>query len=216
MPTAHEHDPYPIQLPDAIQRRVDEMKARDRAYRFFLFIRVVISVAAGIATALYLFAMLNSAKAESIDGGFFAISTDTEFGPCHVTGVIDKQKFLQEVPNLQKFGTLNPDLNQTYINTKPTTLTIVFTTMLAAGVTKETFENNPSVNFCSFFMNVKEADVYGHKMEKKILSYAFDRATFEKINWDQFEPKNMMKVAQKFSFTAEMIRRVEIEEREGR
>lgn len=143
----------------------------------------------------------------------FTTSTSIDHGPCRVTSTLDKQAFLQKVPALQALGMLNPDLTMADINTKPAMLAAAFAMQMTPVVTKETFENNPSVNICSFVVNLKEANVYGHTVDDNILSYSFDRATFDKINWDQFDATNMPKVAQRFLLNPEMMARVDTEAR---
>jgi hypothetical protein len=146
--------------------------------------------------------------------GGFGFTTSTSIEPsCRVIGTIDKQTYLQKVPLLQTMGMLNHDLTKADINIKPTMLAAAFAMQMAPVVTKETFEKNPGVNICSFAVNLKEADVYGHTVDNNIFFYTFNRATFDKINWDQFDATNMPQVARPFSFNPEMMARVATEAR---
>jgi hypothetical protein len=182
-----------------------------------------------VAMAALLYAVVSTAFAQSDDstkptlgvndvfGGFdFTMSTSIDHGSCRVTSTLDKSAFLQNVPTLQTLQMLNPDLTTTDINTKPTMLAAAFTLQMTPVVTKETFEKNPDTNICLFVVNLKEANIYGHTVDDNILSYTFDRATFDKINWDQFEAGNMPKVARQFLLNLQMMARVETESQTGR
>jgi hypothetical protein len=138
--------------------------------------------------------------------GHFGFTTEAsiDHGSCQITGTTDKQVFLEKVPVLQKLGLLNQDLTETDINMRSNQLALGFTMQMTTVATKETFEKNPSIGTCSFVMNLKEADVYGHPTTVRMISYSFNRAIFDKIDWLHFIPTNMMKVAQQFSISPEM------------
>ena len=70
------------------------------------------------------------------------------------------------------------------------------------------YRADQSFNKALFDVGVTVRDEYGQGERKKAFSFAFDRATFSKINWNHFDDSNLMKVAEDFSFTPWAVRNI--------
>ena len=128
---------------------------------------------------------------------------------CAVSMDLDQNKYLDVIPTLQKRGTLNKDLSQTYINTHPFTLSMAWLMQVAAPITKVVYEDNSVIDKCSFSANVAYPDDYGSMHKKLAFTFNFTRALFKRIDWDHFVIQNLPKVAPQFRFTDWMMTEVE-------
>ncbi len=89
------------------------------------------------------------------------------------------------------------------INSKPNMLSMAFVLEMLPVATKEIYDNNKDVDRCEFSQSLSSVDDYGNDKEILMLTYEFTRALYKKINWDNFQAQNMMKVAPKFHMSSE-------------
>lgn len=122
--------------------------------------------------------------------------------PCVVESTLSEDDFVKAIPTLQKVGILNPDITQTEINTKPHLLESAFTMEMAPLVTQDLFEKNDKVMTCQFRQILSDVDDYGTDRKRLIFSYKFDRATNNRVNWDNFKAMNFPKIAPAFKYEA--------------
>ena len=54
---------------------------------------------------------------------------------------------------------------------------------------------NPNVEKCTFDTTIDTTDEYGNKEKKVVLKISVNRNTHEKINYDNFDPENLWKIA---------------------
>ena len=172
------------------------------------------AVAAGTAASFAQDDRKPPATVNEVFGAFgFTTSSIVNVLGCRVVGTLDEGIFVTRIPALQRLDLLNRELKQAEIDAKPTTLAVAFTMQMEPAVTKETFDLNSHASVCAFIYNLRGRNRYGHAAENKILSYTFDRKTYEKINWETFKATNMAKVAQHFMRDPAMMARLDGEAR---
>jgi hypothetical protein len=95
----------------------------------------------------------------------------------------------------------------------PNLLMMTFALEMAPTVTKDVFEQDDAVSVCQFKQYIDDVDDYGNAQKKLMFSYRFDRQTFEKVNWDNFEYQKFMKIAPGFKFELWFMQEVDSETR---
>ena len=120
--------------------------------------------------------------------------------PCVVETVLSEDDFIKAIPALQKIGILNPDLTQTAINTKPHMIESAFTLQTAPVATRDLFEKNEKIITCQFRQMLTDTDDYGADRKRLMFSYKFDRATNNRVKWDNLKTANFPKIAPEFKF----------------
>jgi hypothetical protein len=131
--------------------------------------------------------------------GFSSVPNVTA-SSCSVEMYLDQKTLLEHFDELQKIGLMNQDISQTTINTEPNLVSMGFAFQMLPVATKEAYDNHKDADHCEFKQWLTIVDDYGNNKKILMLTYHFTRAIYEKINWDQFPPRNMMKVALGFQF----------------
>ncbi len=117
---------------------------------------------------------------------------------CLVTTSLDEQDFLGSIPKLKDAGLMNPDLSQTAINMIPDGLSMAFLVEMSALIVKQTYATHSDIKDCSFKQVIKTVDEYGNVKDRPAFYFGFNRATYQKVNWDKFDTKNLPKIASHF------------------
>lgn len=126
---------------------------------------------------------------------------------CNMKIVLKKSDLIDKVPVLQKLGILNPDITQTRINQQPNLIAMTFAVSMAPVVTKELYDSQQGVDKCHFVQFLDDVDDYGHDEQIEMFSYNFNRKLHKRVNWDNFDSKNLMKIAPGFHFSPEFTAR---------
>jgi peptidoglycan hydrolase-like protein with peptidoglycan-binding domain len=69
-----------------------------------------------------------------------------------------------------------------------------------------------SIDRCEFAAMATTTDIYGRDVSQKLFAFAFDRATYDKIVWNRFDPANLPKIALSLEidgYTSERLRSAE-------
>ena len=146
----------------------------------------------------------DSVTVNSLFGRFgFSSSPHVTASSCSVEMGLNQKTFIENLPQLQQMGMLNPDITQTRINSEPNMLSMAFALQMLPVATKEVYESNKEVDRCEFSQSLSSIDDYGNDKKITVLTYQFTRALYKKINWDNIQAQSMMKIAPKFHMSPE-------------
>lgn len=113
---------------------------------------------------------------------------------------MNENKLLQKIPEMQALGALNPEITQTQINLAPTMLTAIsglyFTTAIIPYIYKTT-----KVDQMHFKLYLITQNDYGNDETHLYVSFNFNRTLYAKINWDNFQISNLVKIAPHFKYS---------------
>lgn len=129
-----------------------------------------------------------------------AISEKPKHGATAVSVTCSRDKVIQEVPLLKKMGMINPEVTQTQINMMPNLIVMVFALEDAGLMVHEYFGDHPGVNETAWTVAIDVPDAYGNLHRQTAFRFNFSRALDRRINWDNFQPKNLESVAPRFSW----------------
>lgn len=113
---------------------------------------------------------------------------------CQVIYDLNKDKILGAMSDLSKIKLLPAEIEQSMIEKYPMTGVYGFATGVATLFIREIFDKNPVINHCQFAAVVEIKNIYGQLESYPLFKFEFDRSTYEKINWDQFEVVNIEKL----------------------
>lgn len=111
--------------------------------------------------------------------------------------LIDEQKALKAIPAMQAMGAMNPDISQTDINLNEELYTGEIGAFNAPAIIAYIYKKTNANNLL-FKIYLIAADDYGNNQKHLIYSFNFFRSLYNKINWDNFGPENLIKVAPNF------------------
>jgi hypothetical protein len=132
--------------------------------------------------------------------------TGATFATKNIRGVtnldirINENKLLAAIPALQQAGLLNPDLNQTAINLMPISLSSVLAQEISLAALMSMYQD-PQVNQIHVTSYLEMPDDYGNMESHLMHSFSFDRKLYRRINWQNFQPDKLAKVAPGFKYS---------------
>ena len=77
---------------------------------------------------------------------------------------------------------------------------LLLRTKVAAGAVHAFYGDHPDADHCTFLATAHTQDLYGRDIAQPLFTFTFDRATFEKIAWPRFDPKNLPKIMTAFEY----------------
>jgi hypothetical protein len=113
----------------------------------------------------------------------------------------DEAKVIANIPELQAIGLLNPDLTQGYINTHHLSLTGNTAMTAAEMALMVSYQENPTLDELRVEVTIGATDDYGNSAPHPAFSFGFDRATYARINWDNFDRRKLPNVSKRFVFS---------------
>lgn len=73
-------------------------------------------------------------------------------------------------------------------------------TTVAARAVQALYASAPEADRCTFSAAAFTADIYGRDVRQALFDFTFERATYERIVWDRFDPANLPTVAMNFAW----------------
>jgi hypothetical protein len=137
--------------------------------------------------------------ADLVGGG--VVAKGDAAGQRIVEVTIDRNRVNQNIDMLQRLKLLNPEITQTFINLHPNIAGITIATTLAVMAVITEYRTQKT-DKCSFVATFLVADDYGQKQRIPLFSFAFDRALYNRINWDDFSDANISKVSKGYRMSA--------------
>jgi hypothetical protein len=124
---------------------------------------------------------------------------------------VDREKMASVIPIMQLGGALAPNVSEAEIRLKPTTYTLIVATLMAPEIVRAAFEEHDAMQAVRVAVSMKHADAFGNDAETPLMSFNFNRALYQKINWPKFDTLNMSKIAPDFRYSPEgqMLMRLE-------
>lgn len=179
------------------------IKQREGAMKFKVTIQAS-CIAAGLlfgGTSALAKAPIGWADIQNLQQGLACTIAKTPTGKTeHITVECDRAKVIANIPMLQQLDIINPDLTETQINLMPNTITMSFLLVDVAGLMPMVYKAVP-MDQSDWTVVLKVADLYGHLQTKTAFTFRFNKALFDRINWDNFETQNFAKVAPGFRFS---------------
>lgn len=120
--------------------------------------------------------------------------------PVKVEIIVNEDTTLKAVPLLQSQGVLNPDISQTFINAYPHSVCIVFAQMASVMNIMDAYSNT-SIDKADFSIFLEVTNDYGERIKKPVFTFSFDRKTYNRIHWDNFQMSKLPKVGLRFRYT---------------
>jgi hypothetical protein len=112
-----------------------------------------------------------------------------------LTITCDQEKVIAAMPSLKQMGIINPDLTETAMNVLPLSLTGVVLTETYAAAIPAIYSEKTAINSLRVIGAITSADTYGNVASHVAMSFGFDRSLYQRINWEHFDVRNIMKVA---------------------
>jgi hypothetical protein len=128
------------------------------------------------------------------------VETSTDKNPGKITLTLDQAKAIENWKVFQKIGLLNEDFDQSYVNSHRIAITMVISLGGAMFAVLAQYRDT-KIDKTNFAVYAQLTDLFGHDQTQLLYSFGFDRALFNKINWDKFETANLMKVAPGFTIS---------------
>ena len=173
-----------------------------------------------VVIAACMFAAVTSARAEDEDKAKMMASLLEAMGlkqtnnisgggsSCKIVVDADQAEIVKSVPTLQKLDLLNQEMSKGELMRAPTKTTFAMALQLAPVQIKTLYDTNSTADRCLFQHNIISQDDYGNTKKDTMFSYRFDRATYNKINWDKFKSQSLVKVAKDFTLNPEVMSRI--------
>lgn len=112
--------------------------------------------------------------------------------------IANQQLMLATLPTLQQLGALNSGLDIKEVNAHPITysgaIALHFTNLIIPYVYKNNFAGDMKIN-----IYLSSPDNFGNLQKHLLMSFNFNKDLYNKINWDNFVPQNLVKVAPNFT-----------------
>lgn len=118
-----------------------------------------------------------------------------------LTVICDEGQVIANMPGLQASGMINRDLKQAYINTHHISLTGFATTMVTELALMANYQEHATLDALRVEGVMAALDDYGNASSRPIFSFGFDRATYVRINWDNFDTTKLPNVTKRFSYS---------------
>lgn len=129
------------------------------------------------------------------------VEAKTESGRRVISITVDRNKVNRDFEKFQALKLLNRDITQTFIATHQNPAALAIATQLAvmAVITEYRTEKTDKSAFVTYFLI---PDDFGQVKKIPVFAFGFDRALFNRINWDNFDNSNLSKVAQGYKLSA--------------
>ena len=114
---------------------------------------------------------------------------------------LDQTKVIAAVPMMKEGGLLNPEITQTYVNTHQVMVCGVVAITSSQAAMIQLYKTQKDVDNIDVSIVINYPDDYGNDKQEKLISFSFDRALFQKINWEKLQPAKFMKIAPAFKFS---------------
>jgi hypothetical protein len=113
---------------------------------------------------------------------------------------LDRNVLIAALRRKEESGLLNPIFTAGYINTHKNSLAIV-TGLVHSAMEVDDAYGNTNIDQSHVVVVMVLADDYGHRQKIPLFSFDFNRALYNKIDWEHLDPANMPKVALNFRYS---------------
>lgn len=159
---------------------------------------LIISSMAGPGVAVAGKSFAEFADSMSYTGATF--TTKNIGGVTNLNIRIDENKLLAAIPTLQQAGLMNPDINQTAINLMPISLSSVLAQEISLATLMFMYPNS-QVDQIHVNSYLRMPDDYGHMEDHLMHSFSFNRKLYNRIDWQNFLPDKLAKIAPGFKYS---------------
>ncbi|MBF0877289.1 hypothetical protein HKD21_10570 [Gluconobacter cerevisiae] len=121
---------------------------------------------------------------------------------CQANIDIDQQKFSAQLPEMIESGLFNKRLDPEAGNSAFHYLANIFSVELFKEIIPKVMRSVKNES-CHFSYSYISTDQYGNDDKKPMFSFDFSQSTYQKINWDRFDPDNVRTVSKQFSVSPE-------------
>lgn len=130
-----------------------------------------------------------------------SVETKTDSGQRVVSITVDRNKVNRDLEKLQALKLLNPDISQTFVATHQNPAGLAIATQLAVMAVIVEYRTH-ATDKCAFAAYFLVPDDYGQQQKIPLFAFGFDRALYNKINWENFDNSNLSKVARGYKMSS--------------
>jgi hypothetical protein len=106
---------------------------------------------------------------------------------------VNKNQVLSHFKKLQDLGLFNPDITQTQLNEAPILSSTIIGMYFSVVIIPYIYRTTNS-DYLFFNLNLITPDSYGKDETQLCVPFNFSRELYNKINWDNFDTPNILKV----------------------
>lgn len=115
--------------------------------------------------------------------------------------LIDQNKALDSIPLMQRMNNMSYQVTQTEINSKPAyyacSVGLFYTVLLIPHL----YQTNEQIDYTQVNAYLLSTDLYGNSVKNPIFSFHINRNLYSKINWNDFNFLNLIKITPDFQFS---------------
>ncbi len=137
------------------------------------------------------------AKEPSIYSQYIGITHN--FSKSDLFVYMDQNKILKNISKLQQKGIIDRNLTNTEISFYETQLVAMASIPYVTQVIKSLYHSNNKKDQIHIIAYVLTTDLYGNKIKSFCYSFNFNRPLYQKINWQNFQSSNIVKIAPNFT-----------------
>lgn len=137
------------------------------------------------------------AKEPSIYSQYIGITHNLSKSDLYV--YIDQNKILKNISKLQKKGIIDRNLTNTEISFYETQLVAMTSIPYITQVIKNLYHSNNKNDQIHIISYLLTTDLYGNNIKLFCYSFNFNRQLYQKINWQNFQANNIVKIAPDFT-----------------
>ena len=113
---------------------------------------------------------------------------------------LDRNAMIAALLGKEQAGVLNPIYTAGYINAHKNSLAIV-TGLVHSAMELDGAYRNTALDRSHVQAVMMLADNYGHRQKIPLFSFDFNRALYDRIDWDRFDPASLPKAALNFRYS---------------
>ena len=116
---------------------------------------------------------------------------------------IDQSKILKIIPRLQKAKLVESNLSYTEASFYETQLSAMISLLYITKIIQDLYSSNPKNDQIHVVSYLLSPDIYGNNSKTFCYSFKFNRQLYQKINWKNFQPNNLVNIALDFNVSYE-------------
>ena len=120
--------------------------------------------------------------------------------PPEIVITLDRDAVIASLQEKEQAGLLNPVFTAGYINSHRNSLAIV-TGLVHSAMALDGAYGNLNIDLSHIRVVMVLPNAYGPAMKIPLFSFDFNRALYDKIDWDRFDPANLPKIASHFRYS---------------
>lgn len=118
-----------------------------------------------------------------------------------IIAVVNEKTVLNNFEEFQKIGILKNSIPENIFDSTPISSSGMISIFFLGSFAKDYYSSHPDIDKVYFKTYILSPDLYGNEKKYLFYSFWFDRNTYDRINWKNFELRNFMMIAKDFKFS---------------